>query len=433
MLLPQWLRRRIRRRRDEQLLFSMRFSRLAQWPAAMSAQVMPQAASAGALASHGVNLLGYISGQFGLGVSARAYTSALMEVGYPVAVFDSSIDIPHARDDRSLAVHLEAGGVRFDTTVVFVNPDRFTAALDAFGEHRPSGRLLGCWFWELPRVPEAWMDAVRQVDEIIVATEFVADAFRAVTDKPITRIPFPMLPASVSALTRADIDVPADAFVFLCTFDCNSSLDRKNPGAVIRAFRMAFPIERTDVFLLLKSSNGKRNPSALRALLQCTGGDPRIMLRDGVIDVSHVNALQSLSDCYVSLHRAEGLGLGMAESMRMGKPVVATGWSGNRDFMDDSNSYLVDYQLVPVLPGQYPHGEGQVWAEPDIRHAARHMRSVVQDSARAERIAEAGRATILREMSLEVSGRLFAAHLDSSAEFEHANRSDAVGKGTVPP
>ncbi|MCI2261668.1 glycosyltransferase family 4 protein [Xanthomonas indica] len=434
-LLPARLRRLIRRQRETVLPASLRFSNIAEWPpaAARGALARPSQTETGA-STKGANLLGYISGEFGLGVSARAYASALLSVGYPIAIVDADIDIPHSRQDRSLEAYAGMTEPSFDTTVVFVNPDHFDAAMAAFRKLKPpSGRVIGCWFWELPRVPDAWMAAVQQVDEIVVATEFVAEAFRAVTDKPVTKIPFPLLPTPASALTRAHLGLPDDAFVFLCTFDCNSSLERKNPGGVIKAFREAFPAVQDDVRLLLKSSNGERSPAFLIQLAGLIGEDSRILLRDGVIDASHVAAMHELSDCYISLHRAEGLGLGMAESMRLGKPVIATGWSGNCDFMDESNSFLVDYRLVPVLEGQYPHGEGQSWAEPDTADAARQMRSVVRDRGRAANVAAAGRSTILREMSAHGSGQLFAAYLSQLPEFHQVDRSTAADNEAVSP
>ncbi|WP_371183066.1 glycosyltransferase family 4 protein [Xanthomonas sacchari] len=427
-LLPVRLRRLIRGQRQVVLPASLRFSNIAEWPPAATKVALARPSQTETWAStRGANLLGYISGEFGLGVSARAYASALLSVGYPIAIVDADIDIPHSRQDRSLEAYAGMAEPSFDTTVVFVNPDHFDAAMAEFRKLKPrSGRVIGCWFWELPRVPDAWMAAVQQVDEIVVATEFVAEAFRAVTDKPVTRIPFPLLPMPASALSRAHLGLPDDVFVFLCTFDCNSSLERKNPAGVIQAFRQAFPPDQENVRLLLKSSNGERNPESLIQLAGLIGGDRRILLRDGVIDASHVAAMHELSDCYVSLHRAEGLGLGMAECMRLGKPVIATGWSGNRDFMDESNSFLVDYSLVPVRADQYPHGEGQRWAEPDIGHAAQQMCSVLRDPERAARIAAVGRRRILEGMTVHGSGSRFAAHLDQIRNDPPPGCGDAV-------
>lgn len=410
-LLPRVLRERLARRRNQRLCNGLRFVRGPAWALP---EVAPSRASPTRtpVTGRGVNVLGYLRGQFGLGVSARAYSQALMCVGYPVSLQDSRVAVPHANADQSLEPHLRQGVGAFATTLVFVNPDHFTEAMAARGADERPQRLVACWFWELPRVPKAWLEAVAEVDEIIVATEFVADAFRAVTEKPVTRIPFPLLEAQPSDLARADFGLPDGVFVFLCTFDCNSSVARKNPSAVVSAFRAAFLPERQDVVLLVKSSNGHRNPEALRQLLALAGTDTRILLRDDVIDVRHLQALQAHCDAYVSLHRAEGLGLGMAECMRLGKPVIATGWSGNMDFMNADNSLLVDYELVPVKAGEYPHAEGQVWAEPDVQHAASLMQHVVDHRAGvADKVARA-RRDIEEGMSPQRSGALLAAYLE---------------------
>lgn len=425
-LLPRMLREWLSQRRNQRLCARLRFARGPGWalPEAAPSSICPPPTEA---TGRGVNVLGYLRGQFGLGVSARAYSQALISVGYPISLQDSRVAVPHANGDRSLEPHLRPGVGAFATTLVFVNPDHFSEAMAARGVAERPTRVVACWFWELPRVPDAWREAVTAVDEIIVATEFVADAFRAVTDKPVTRIPFPLMDAAPSGLERADFGLPDDAFVFLCTFDCNSSVARKNPGAVISAFRAAFPQERQDVVLLVKSSNGHRNPEALRQLLAFAGNDARILLRDDVIDVRHLQALQGHCDAYVSLHRAEGLGLGMAECMRLGKPVIATGWSGNMDFMNAGNSLLVDYTLVPVKAGEYPHAEGQVWAEPDVQHAATLMQQVVDNPAGvADRVARAQRE-IEHGMSLQRSGALLAAYLDGTTPLAAPASPEARG------
>jgi glycosyltransferase involved in cell wall biosynthesis len=180
-------------------------------------------------------------------------------------------------------------------------------------------------------------------------------------------------------LVRADFGLEGGDFIFLCSFDFNSYLARKNPLAAIEAFRRAFADRRPNVKLLIKSSNGHRHTENLRALLNAIGDDDRIIVRDEIIDRGDLGALQRCSDAYVSLHRAEGFGLGMAECMRLGKPVIATGWSGNVDFMTSVNSCLVNYRLVPVGEGEYPHYAGQYWAEPNVDHAAELMRRLVDD------------------------------------------------------
>lgn len=337
-------------------------------------------------ADEGVNIHAYFRGQFGLGEAARLYAQALIDHGYPVALSDMELELPHGLDDRSLESRL-GGGTPYETHLVCVNPDYLDAALARIPRdepHRPY--VIGCWFWELERIPAGWHEAVDKVDEILVASSFVEHAFRAFTDKPVHRVSLPVGELLDSGLSRQDFGLPAEGFVFLTSFDFNSGLDRKNPIGAIEAFKLAFPLERRDVTLLVKSSNGHRYPEQFARLVDAASSDPRILVRDDIIDRPHMRALQRCADAYVSLHRAEGFGLGLAECMWIGKPVIATNWSGNVDFMDTSNSCLVGSRLIPVEPGQYPFAEGQRWADPDIEEAARYMARLVDEPAFAGRI-----------------------------------------------
>jgi glycosyltransferase involved in cell wall biosynthesis len=334
----------------------------------------------------GVNIFAYARGQFGLAEGARLYARALLAEGYPVAIHNIAIDMPHDMDDRSLDAHI-GEETPYGVNLIFVNPDHLDEAIAIIGPERLGDRyLIACWFWELEVFPEAWQPALSLVDEVMVSTRFIETAVKRITDKPVWHVPLPVGAAHDSGLVRADFGLDNDAFVFLSSFDFNSSLSRKNPLAVIAAFRLAFADGRHDVRLLIKSSNGHRYPSELQELLKVAAADWRITIRDEVIDRSDVQALQRCVNAYISLHRAEGFGLGLAECMRLGKPVIATAWSGNMDFMTADNSCLVDYQLVPVGEGEYIHHAGQRWAEPSVAHAAEQMRRVVEDNEFAARI-----------------------------------------------
>lgn len=241
------------------------------------------------------------------------------------------------------------------------------------------------------------------MDEILVASAFVEQAVRKVTDKPVLRIPMPLGTIEDSGLQRADFGLPETAFIFLVTFDFSSRMERKNPEAAIRAFRAAFPPERRDVRLLVKSSNGYRFPHWIKRIFELAEGDDRIIIRDDVIDRAHLNALQRCCDAYVSLHRAEGFGMGLAECMAIGKPVIATGWSGNMEFMDATSAALVDFSLVAVGEGEYPGGEGQRWADADVAQAAALMRRLADDPAAAAALGSAGRQHVEAILSAPVA------------------------------
>jgi glycosyltransferase involved in cell wall biosynthesis len=398
--LPEPVRERTLGLLTQRLQARTRFPRTAAWDVAASsaAECLPRPTSA-TPARPGVNIIGYIHGQFGLAEAARSYARVLIEHGVPVALVDVDLDLPHSRDDHTLDAWIDPGAPHA-ISIIFVNPDYLEHALRSIGQAREQGRyLIACWFWELEKVPDRWLTALDLVDEVLVATSFVEQAVRRVTDKPVLRVPMPLGALNASGLQRHDFGLPDDAFVFLTSFDFSSLMERKNPEAVLRAFRQAFPPERSDVCLLIKSSNGYRFPHLLRHLMQLAQDDGRILIRDEVIEREHLNALHDCCDAYVSLHRAEGFGIGMAESMALGKPVIATGWSGNMEFMDAGSAALVDYTLVPLREGAYPDGYGQRWAEADIEQAAGWMRRLADDPAFARDLGQRARDKVKDTLS----------------------------------
>lgn len=336
----------------------------------------------------GVNAFAYVRGRFGIAEGARLYSRALLLAGYPIAIHDIAIDVPHDMGDTSLDHQVaQEFDASYAVNLIFVGPDYFRQAIENIGREQLAGRYtIACWYWELENFPEPWLPALTEVDEIMVSSDFVRRAIQRVTDKPVLLVPLPVSEAPSSGLQRADFGLAEDAFLFLTSFDFNSYVARKNPEAVIEAFVRAFPEGGHDVQLLIKSSNGHRHPEKLRALLNAAKRSSRVVVRDDVLDREDMLALQRCSDAYVSLHRAEGFGLGLAECMGLGKPVIATAWSGNLEFMTAENSCLVDFHLVPVNEGEYVHHEGQRWAEPDIAHAAVYMRRLASDRAYAAAI-----------------------------------------------
>ena len=380
-------------------------------------------------AAAGVNVFAYARGQSGLGESARLYVRALLAEGYPVAVHNIDIDIPHGMDDTSLDEHIGTD-TPHGVNLVFVNPDYLDDAIASIGRDRlAGGYTIACWFWELEKFPEEWLPALQIVDEIMVSSSFIGEVIRPITDKPILHVPLPVDEVDDSGLTRSDFGLEDDAFIFLNSFDFNSFLTRKNPFAVIEAFHRAFADGRTDVRLLIKSSNGHRHPDKLRELLNAAAGDQRILVRDEVIDRCDVQALQRCVDAYVSLHRAEGFGLGLAECMRQGKPVIATAWSGNMEFMTPDNSCLVNYRLVPVRQGEYLHHVGQRWAEPDIDHAATYMRRLADDREFAARIGAQAAFDIRDKLSPRSAAELIIERV--KALSTSSSTSNTAGAGSA--
>lgn len=372
-------------------------------PAAPDAPSAPQPVAA-PRARDGLNLVGYARGEFGVAEILRNFAGVLRHAGLPFGVRNVEIGVASRQNDRRLDADFD-DTLPQDVTLFCINADQMPVVHEHLGASAFAGRYaIGCWFWELERFPPRWHGAFALVDEIWVLSDFVRDAIAACTDKPVRVMPLALqLPTQRPALPRQALGLPDDAFVVLASFDFNSWMTRKNPQAAIAAFRAAFPPERRDVRLLLKTINGQRLPAALRALREAAAGDDRIEVRDGFLDRDGMWALQAACDAYLSLHRSEGFGLGLAECMALGRPVVATAYSGNLQFMDATNSGLVPYRLVPVAEGDYPDWRGQQWAEPDVDAAAALLHRLADDPAEAHRLGLAARDSLQRRFSADAS------------------------------
>jgi glycosyltransferase involved in cell wall biosynthesis len=273
---------------------------------------------------------------------------------------------------------------------------------------------IGYWAWELAKFPAEWASSFAFVDEIWAATRFAYEAIRPATTKPVLLMPSAVsLPVSEPGLKRADFGLPDDTFVFYFGFDFRSYVSRKNPLAAVEAFRRAFPRQSAPVFLLIKTIGSSWKQEERKALCEAVRGDSRVVILDREFARPRATGLLALTDCFLSLHRSEGFGRGPAEAMLLGKPVIMTDYSGTRDFATPETALLVGYDLVPVGGEEYPGGEGQVWAEPDIEQAAAAMRRVADDSAFAQRLGSAGRHRIRELYDPRTIGRRYVERLEA--------------------
>ena len=386
-LIPETARKRLRRRLE----------RIAGRPAAAVA------AAAGPQSTTGINLVGYAHGEFGVAEVLRRYAHALQRGGVPFVVRNFATGVASRQGDRSMQRFL-AEDCRYAVNLFCINADQMPIAREQLGDAVFGGRYnIGCWFWELEKFPEQWHGAIDIVDEIWVTSPFVRDAIAACTGKPVHIVPIALSVNLPERHSRSEFGLAEGVFLCLFSFDFNSFVVRKNAEGVIAAFRRAFADGRRDVRLVIKTTNGERFPEALQALIDLAADDDRIEVRDGFLDRRGMWALQACCDCYVSLHRSEGLGLGMAECMLLGKPVVATAYSGNLAFMDADNSCLVGYSLIPVKEGEYPAWQGQHWAEPDIGQAAAYLARLADDPVYARRIGETAKASVSQRLSSAAS------------------------------
>jgi glycosyltransferase involved in cell wall biosynthesis/SAM-dependent methyltransferase len=345
----------------------------------------------------GANIVGFFKAEFGHGEAARRIAAAIERAGIPYSTV--TMRASHHRQQHDFAER--SGPTSYPTNVVCLNPEHVLEFAEWGGRELLASRYtIGAWCWEGSRFPSSLRPALGLVDEIWVASDFVNGLFTAETDKPVLTFPMPVEPGEPPKLTRADVGLPEDRFVFLFVYDFFSTIERKNPLGLIEAFSRAFP-PGSGPLLLLKSINGDTWRDELTRVQEAAAAHPDIRVVDAFLPADHVQALTALADCYVSLHRSEGFGLTIADAMAFGKPAIATRYSGNLAFMDDTNSYLVNAGLATVPGGIPNYPAGTVWAEPSLDHAAELMRRVVEQPDEARERGEAGRRVILEHHSLE--------------------------------
>jgi glycosyltransferase involved in cell wall biosynthesis len=361
----------------------------------------------------GVNVVGLFRYTSGLQQAVRACVAGLESAGVRTALRDYPVLFSREPRDKNRYDDLE----RFDTTILSTGIDTpVDVAYRESGWHpRPGVYRVAMWWWEMETLPPKWLDRAAGVDEIWGPTRFIAGAMRAAfPGKPVRTMLPGLTPPEFDPLPKSYFGLAPDRTTFGFVFDMNSRMQRKNPLGLIRAFRKAFrPSDPVD--LVLKVSPPERFYAREWDELRAAAADAGVRVLDRVLTRPELYAFINALDCYVSLHRSEGFGLTCAEAMLLGKPTVATGYSGNLDFMTEANSYLVGYERVTLEEDFDPYFRGGVWAEPDVTHAADLLRRVYDRPDEARAVGERGRAEAGRVLSVEASGQRL---LDRLKEIE---------------
>ena len=357
----------------------------------------------------GVNVAGYLRAELGVGEVARQVIAALDTQRVPLVPV--GLHAPNSRSGHDFGAERRLDAP-FDVNLICVNADGLPGFAHEAGPAFFDGRhSIGIWWWELSEFPQQWHESFELVDEIWVGSRFVADALTAVAPVPVMSFPLPVTIPDGTGPDRAALGLP-DGFLFLFSFDFNSVFKRKNPLAAIEAFTRAFKPDE-NVHLVVKSINGDRDPDNHDRLRLAARSHPHVHLMSEYLSAADKDRLTASCDAYVSLHRSEGFGIGMAEALLHGKPVIATGYGGNVDFLDESTGYPVDYELVEVGGDAWPYDAAAHWAEPDVEQAAQFMRRVVEHPEEAARRALRGADLIRSEHSPAAAGARMARRLEA--------------------
>lgn len=366
----------------------------------------------------GVRYVGFLAENSGFGQATRLHLSALQQAGVPVcgrSVLigpDAPGDVPVPARRYPKTARVCSRERPYDHVLLHVVPP-------AFAHFREPGRRnIGITVWDSTVLPPGWGEPLGQVDELWVPSRYSTIAYKRAGGPPVRLVPHPV--RTRARVRRSFPEIPDSLFLFLAIQEWS---DRKNPLGLLRAFVDAFS-GRTDVGLLLKIglryvSSPAAVRSALHELLRPRAGraqPPPVYVIAEELTRQTVARLYARADAYLSLHRSEGFGLCLAEAMAHGLPVVATGYSGNLDFMDAQSAYLIEHRVIPVKVELGPQDlwtGAMEWAEPSHEHAVATLRGVVADPDRAARLASCGKARIAAELSPERIGALMRQHLGS--------------------
>ncbi len=382
---------------------------------------------------NGVTVAGYVTTESGMGEAVRRTILSLDAANIPSALNDAGSTLSRSGEMRFRERITSASP--YAVNILHINADQVSDFVQRHGQNNFAGKKnIAYWTWELERFPEQWNDAAAHFDEIWAPSDFARDSIARTVSVPVFTIPHALdvnLVSESPSHGRGHFGPPEDAFLFVFLFDFLSIFERKNPLGLIRAFRGAF-LSGEPAALAIKCINGRHDPENFGRLLAAAEADPRITILHGYQSSEETRDLMRCCDAYVSLHRSEGFGLTLSEAMALGKPVIATDYSGNTDFMTADVSYPVGYRLTELTETHGPYEKGNVWAEPDISDAARLMRFVFEHPLEAQEKGQRGAKFVRDLLSPERIGHLMRERLYEGTRPAFLRRSESV-RGSVPP
>jgi glycosyltransferase involved in cell wall biosynthesis len=325
----------------------------------------------------GINFIGLIKAEVGLGQSCRLIAEAIENTGIEYTVFNQ-IQINSCRQEDSSWDYKITNTTPFNVNLIHINPPDLAIAFLTLDKSIWDYKYnIAFWLWELEEFPDEWVKCFDLLDEIWTPSEFVSNSIRKKTSLPVYTMVYPISAPTNDNFDRKYFKLPEDKFLYLCMYDSNSMTERKNPMAVINSFKKAFKYSEQNIGLVIKINN----PDArdLESISQSLKDYSKIYIIKEIMTKTEVNSLIKNVDVLVSLHRAEGFGLPLAEAMLLGTPTIATNWSANTEFMNGDIACMVGFDLITLDKDYGVFKKGNRWADPHIDQAAMFMRKLYED------------------------------------------------------
>lgn len=357
----------------------------------------------------GINLIGYFDNVIGVAQVARNFCKNSLFSSLPI-----SIDVVNSPSHPKISVEEELFYSKYkckesklENNFIFVNAD----VIEDYKKHFPTKldgkKNYGIWWWEFDDY-FPFISAFSIVDELIVFTDFIADALKKVAPEnfKINKMPYPFIQDWDKLIDKNEIrnkyNINTKDFVFIFNFDFLSSYERKNPEAILQAFYSTFKDKVNNVKLVFKVTNSDSKNNDYRKFINVINDlkiNEYVLIINESLSRNEMISLINAADCYISLHRSEGLGLGMLEAMSLGLPVIATSFGGNLEFMNKENSCLVNFNKIEVKSDFGPYKKGWLWAEPDIVHASSHMYKLYNDTEYKIKISQKASESIKKQFN----------------------------------
>jgi len=319
----------------------------------------------------GIDFIGFPRGKLGVGEMVRSLMRVALHNGYEINAIDCIHPADSIVNDHSEFEIYISNQFKYDLRIYSLTQNHIAALIYRFGtQFFDNAMNIFHLAWEFDTRPKELDHALQFCDEIWAISEFTAKSFKNDLGIPVHTMHCPVENPFFLKKDRGFFNLPDDLFIFCFSFDMNSFLSRKNPYACIKAFNLASELN-DDIGLVIKVSNVNTESTDWLNLLKLISNNKNIFVINEVFDKQIVYSLFDCCDAYISLHRSEGFGIGMAENMLLGKPVICTGYSGNMDFCTSENSFLVDYSLIEVKNNEYISAEGFHWADPSVLSASK--------------------------------------------------------------